>query len=288
MNNAIKLDPSISAYNISEYALTNHENYKANISNNKDEILDKYVILILEYMNFITENVSIKNDMYYKFVFLRGLDTISHVFKFILLYTKNLDLAYYHSQKAFYFYVEFITQITDDQHSFLQLSSRDAILFVYKRTIFEINHDQRKNLQKMHTETVDKIDILQIYINIFKTIVEYLFHNPEYKFSTKNDFVIKYAKYFLSICSKLQIGNLSKTKLDVITLFVKNLLGKDIHILFYFDLILCFIKKISKFTEKTKTKIVDVKKNIYAPELTSMIMSNEEPAQIIKWIFCSN
>lgn len=285
MSNVIKLDPSISTYNISEYALTNPDNYKTNISNNMDEILDKYVILILEYMNFITENVSIKNDMYYKFIFLRGLDTISHVFKFILLYTKNLDLAYYHSQKAFYFYVEFITQITDDQHSFLQLSSKDAILFVYKRTIFEISHEQRKNLQKMPAETTEKIDTLQIHINIFKTVVEYLFHNPEYKFSTKNDFIAKYSKYFLSICIKLQAGNLSKTKLDMVTMFVKSLLGKDIHLLFYFDLILCFIKKVSKFAERNKIKIADVKKNIYAHELSSMILSNEEPSQIIKWVF---
>lgn len=285
MNNLIKLDPSISAHNIGEYSLTNPDNYKTSISNNVNEILEKYIILILEYMNFITENVSIKNDMYYKFVFLRGLDTISHVFKFILLYTKNLDLAYYHSQKAFYFYVEFITQITDDQHSFLQLSSRDAILFVYKRTIFEINYDQRKNLQKIHAETIEKIDILQMYINIFKSIVEYLFHNPEYKFSTKNDFIAKYSKYFLSICAKLQHGNLSKTKLDMVTIFVKSLLGKDMHLLFYFDLILCFIKKVSKFTDKNKIKIADIKKNIYAHELAAMITSNEEPSQIIKWVF---
>jgi len=285
MNNIIKLDPSISAHSINEYSLTNPDNYKITISNNINEILDKYIILILEYMNFITENVSIKNDMYYKFIFLRGVDTISHVFKFILLYTKNLDLAYYHSQKAFYFYVEFITQITDDQHSFLQLSSRDAILFVYKRTIFEINYEQRKNLQKVHAETIEKIDILQIYINIFKAIIEYLFHNSEYRFSAKNDFIAKYSKYFLSICAKLQYGNLSKTKLDTITMFVKSLAGKDIHLFFYFDLILCFIKKISKFTEKNKIKITDIKKNIYTPELSSMIIENEEPSQIIKWVF---
>jgi hypothetical protein len=285
MNNVIKLDPSISTYNVSEYSLTNQDNYKDNISNSIGEIVDKYVILILEYMNFITENVSIKSDMYYKFVFLRGLDTISHVFKFILLYTKNLDLAYYHSQKAFYFYVEFITQITDDQHSFLQLSSRDAILFVYKRTIFEINYEQRKNLQKIHAESVEKINSLQVYTNIFKSVVEYLLHNPEYKFTTKNEFISKYSKYFLSICAKLQAGNLSKTKLDLFTMFIKCLLGKDIHLLFYFDLILCFIKKVSKFTEKNKLKVECVKKNIYSTELSNMIMSNEEPTQIIKWVF---
>jgi len=285
MNNIIKLEPSISTYNGSEYLLTNPENYKINIRNNMNEILEKYMIMILEYMNFIIENISIKNDLYYKFIFLRGLDTISNVFKFILLYTNNLDLTYYHGQKAFYYYVEFITQITDDQNSFLQLNSRDAILFVYKRTIFEISYEQKKNIQKMNTDTMEKIEILQIYAHIFKILVEYLFHNPEYRFSAKKDFIEKYSKYLWNICSKFQTENLSKIKLELVVTFIKIFLDKDVHLLFYFDLITCFIKKISKFTEKNKIKLDDIKKNIYSPELTSMITSNEEPSQIIKWIF---
>jgi hypothetical protein len=284
----IKLDPKLDSntnYNTSEYALTNQDNYKANISNNMNEILDKYVLLLLEYMSFVTENVSIKNEVYYKFILLRGIDTISHVFNFILLYTKNLDLTYYHSQKAFYFYVEFITQITDEQHSFLQLSSRDAVLFVYKRTIFEINSEQRRNLQKISKETTIKIDTLQNYITIFKTIIQYLFHSNEYTFTTKNDFIKKYIKHFLTICSKLNTHTLTKSKLDLLITFINSLADKKTYILFYFDLINCFIKKVCKFNEKTYLSISNIKTKIYADETNSMILSNEEPSQIVKWIF---
>ena len=31
-------------------------------------------------------------------------------------------------------------------HAYLQLNSRDATLFVYKKTIYEINNDHKKNI----------------------------------------------------------------------------------------------------------------------------------------------
>ena len=295
----IKLD-SANSYNISEYALSNPDNYNINISNNVNEILDKYVLLLLEYMSFITENISIKNEIYYKFIFLRGVDTISHVFNFILMYTKNLDLAYYHSQKAFYFYVEFIIQITDDQHSFLQLSSRDAIMFVYKRTIFEIGNDQRKNLHKITKDTTNKIDILQNYMTIFKVIISFLFNNDEYKFDMKHVFIKKQTKYFLSICSKLNTCNFNVSKLGLIITFIKSLNDYPIDISMYFELIQLFIKKNEKSTNEKGTNeksnknnindkniLVDsnVRKNIFMDEVRVMILSNEDPVNIIKLIF---
>ena len=65
-------------------------------------------------------------------------NTLKHIFNTLLLYTKNLNLTVYHCKKAYLFYVEFITQIGDENHSFLQLNSKDAVIFLYKKTIFEI------------------------------------------------------------------------------------------------------------------------------------------------------
>ena len=66
-----------------------------------------------------------------------------HVFRLILLYTFNLDAAYYHANRAVDYYIEFIGQIGDNNHS-LKSNSKDASLFVYKKTIFEISTDSRK------------------------------------------------------------------------------------------------------------------------------------------------
>ena len=83
------------------------------------------------------ENIKLQNQIYLKFIVIRGLETITNVFSIILYYTKNIDLTYFQCQKSFYYYIEFIGQISEEQHSFLQLNSRDAITYVYKKTLVD-------------------------------------------------------------------------------------------------------------------------------------------------------
>lgn len=128
----------------SNYLLYNTSNYKHLIENSVSEILTKFVDIILQYMKLISEKNIIKNKRSYRFIFERGIETLIHVFWMIFYYTKNLELTFYHSQKAYYFYIEFIEQISDDNITFLQLSTQDAILFVYKKTIFDLNNEYKK------------------------------------------------------------------------------------------------------------------------------------------------
>jgi hypothetical protein len=129
---------------MSNNSLQNLDNYRTDFTHNTTEIFVKYVSLITEYLIQCVESIYMRNATYYKYIICKGIDTISHVFKILLLYTRNLDLTYIHCQKSFYYYVEFIGQIGDDNHTFLQLNSKDASLFVYKKTIFEINNEYRK------------------------------------------------------------------------------------------------------------------------------------------------
>ena len=156
----------------SQYTLLNTTNFHTKLTCNMSEILQKYTNLISEYTSFISEKVNIKNKKYYDYIYDRGLDTISHVFSLILFYTKNLDIAYYHSQKAFYFYVEFIEQIIDIQHSFLQLSSRDACIFVYKKTVYEINNEYRKTIDTNTVTKDTRFELLNCYIEIYKILIK--------------------------------------------------------------------------------------------------------------------
>jgi len=131
------------------------------------EIINKYVDLICEYFAFIDEKKNITHKKQYHYLRTRGLDTITHVFIMILFYTKNLELTFFHSQKSFYLYVEFIEQILDVQHTFLHLTSRDASVFVYKKTIYEIIPENRKDELLNDDLQFVKIHLL---INIFKQI----------------------------------------------------------------------------------------------------------------------
>jgi len=137
----------------SQYSLYNSENYNSTISNSIEEIQNIYNMLLAEYGK-------LNQPQSYNFIIGRGIDTISHVFIMMLFYSKNLNMSYYHSQKAFYYYIEFIGQITGDTNC-LQLSSKDAMMFVYKKTIFEIN---QKYVQPMQESDTQKMEQLNKYI----------------------------------------------------------------------------------------------------------------------------
>jgi len=157
-----------------QYSLHNSENYLQSLTHSASEILNKYRLLVIEYLLFIVDTISTcKTNDNCKFIILRGLTTISYVFIFILHSSRNLNMAYYHSQKAFYYYTEFIGQITGDQNVFLQLTSRDAMMFVYKKTIFEIHSDYKKSnvLLSDLTNENEKMDFLDAYVQIIKNLV---------------------------------------------------------------------------------------------------------------------
>tara|TARA_B100000902_G_C27314601_1_gene920478 strand:- start:2891 stop:3706 length:816 start_codon:yes stop_codon:yes gene_type:complete len=117
------------------------DNYKAKLKYSTAEIFVKYKGIIEEYLVQCVESISISNVQYHRYILCKGIETISHVFRILLLHTNNLELTYHHCQKAFYYYVEFIDQIGNETHTFLQLNSKDASLFVYKKTIYEIQNE---------------------------------------------------------------------------------------------------------------------------------------------------
>jgi hypothetical protein len=87
------------------YSLNISENYKKDLECDVSDVTKKYTALIVDYFNFILENIKISNINFEKFIIIRGLDTITNVFLHLLYYTKNIDLTYFHCQKSFYFYV---------------------------------------------------------------------------------------------------------------------------------------------------------------------------------------
>ena len=203
---------SMSSNGDNSYSLSTIENFKKKIDCDVNVVAQKYSDLIIEYFKFIFENINIKNSSFSKFIIIRGLDTITHVFTNILYYTKNIDLTYFHCQKSFYFYVEFVGQISEDEKTFLQLTSRDATTYVYKKTIFEINNEFKKNIESQtnFSETNDKIQMINLYINIYKTML-YKIINSE---NLINNF--KYIDVLNDIFRKLNKIKLKKDNIIVI------------------------------------------------------------------------
>jgi hypothetical protein len=245
--------------NLSKNQIQNIDNYNITFQNTSIDIFTKYMLIINEYLKHFIDNIYIQNPIYYNYILKRGITTINHVFKILLIYTKNLDIVYYNCQKSYIYYIEFIGQIGEDNHTFLQLNSKDASLFVYKKTIFDINNDIRKDYisdiisNKLLHETEE-------FIQIYNYILSKFFEN--YPITT----VIKYVncdlhntmQKIIKLYIDNSITNIS-SKINAILIFSTYFL-KD-NILDYLDI---FIKKIKK---KSNINIIKLKQMLLDEEL---------------------
>jgi hypothetical protein len=219
------------------YSLHNSENYKKELDCEITDVLEKISQLFIDYFKFITENIKLKKSNLSRFIIIRGLDTITNVFNYILLYTKNIDLAYFHCQKAFYFYIEFVGQISEDEKMFLQLSSRDATTYVYKKTIFEINHDIKKNNEEISHHTRVKLNIINVYIDLYKTLLLKIINHDFTNITNLEKIELIYKKLNnLTDISKLKNLN------DIIELLFYRIENSE----YFFDVCILLIKKFIK------------------------------------------
>ena len=250
------------------------------MSNNikkSNEIICKYVTIINEYLKICSDSIIIQNDSYKRFVTKRGILTICNVYKLLLLYTKNFEYTRANTEKACSYYIEFIGQISDDNHAFLELTSKDAALFVYKKTIYEIDNEIRKEL------IIDENEIkiskeLEIFTNIYNNLLFRLLDN----FSIIE--TIKYSNTELQIninkIIKIFVENNDNylfNKLLFIEIFTKNF--NSIDILNYFEIFLRRIKKISeiKDNEINNLEIMLLDKDLY----------KYSPIKFINYIFAN-
>ena len=154
-----------------EYDLQNIENYNKIIIDNEDEIYTRYTNIIIQYLLLGIEKIKNHNANYVKYILIKGVFTISYVFKMLLMYTCNLQLTYHHCQKSYSYYIEFIGQIGDDAVTYLQLNSKDAALFVYKKTIFDISEEVKKKYTEVDVNDKKNKNV-SILMDIYNKVIE--------------------------------------------------------------------------------------------------------------------
>jgi hypothetical protein len=197
-------------------------------------------------MILLSENIYIKNLLYFKFILIRGLETISTIFRLILFFTKNISLAIYHSQKAFYVYIEFIEQISDVQNSFLQLTSRDAVLFVYKKTIFEINNEFKKKIKEENNEKpiFEKMD-KYLYIN--KNLICFYLQHSEFSYENKNTYIRSCCESLKRCNNIIKSVDSSEKIINCLSILLDKISVNDYkNITSLFEIIESFTNKVSK------------------------------------------
>jgi hypothetical protein len=257
-----------------EFILYNTQNYKDNLVYDLFDILNNYLSIVFNYLKYISENKLFINKHNYKYIINKGIATISHIFKFILMYSKNIELTTYYGQKSYYFYIEFIEQISQDNNIFLKLNTNDAILFVYKKTIFEINNDYIKNNYKLTNSEIKLLNLSNLYIDTFNNIFNYhiLYDNKKEFFNNNN--------YINNIYDKIiYILDINKYKYDekfinYLYLLVNKLISNESNLIDFFILLETFIK----YTNNHKL-LNNLEYNIINCDFS------QDPTMIIKKIF---
>ena len=250
-----------------EITIYNMECYNTEIDAETNEVIIKLHELLIKFISFITENIKLKNLRIYKFIIIRGLNTVINVFNHLLLYTKNLNMSCLYSQKAYYYYIEFISQITDNNNIFLQLNSKDAMVYVYKKTIYCIPKEIQVNANKInHSEkTKSFFKIYNLYIDLYKNILIKVINNTNLdneiinrienlfiftELSNYNDITIQHinhiinclsykieeGEYFIDIClliikyiQEIQYVNTTQDMNNIIKKTLNNIMSVDFH-----------------------------------------------------------
>ena len=266
-------------------SLLDTKNYNTELDANICEITESFYRIMNEYLFHITDNILIQNIDYYIFIIIRGLNMLKHIFNVLLLYTKNLNLSIHHCKKAYLFYVEFIGQIGNDNHSYLQLNSKDAILFVYKKTIFDINNEFRKQFELKLNEK-DKFKYIDKLTSIYTEILEFVINNENLKNEKKMSYIMYVQKMSVKVVNKIILSKKNiLEKIDVCEKFIyykKLLKTKD------FKLDECLFFNLSNFfLKKIQTKNI-TKKQIYNKIFDDKFKFNIENMSSLKfnnWLF---
>ncbi len=244
-------------------SILNVDNYnkKLNIED-KNKFLKSYVRVINDYLKHIIDRVyGDYNNDYYVFIITRGLNTLKHIFMNLTTYTKNIDMVVYHSDKSTLYYVEFIEQIGNDNNSYLKLNSKDAALFIYKKTLFDINNEYRKKFTLVDSEkkllsmfeyTIQIINIFLSYVlNCYMdgvTDIERRTDKFKKNIQTKLDKDFKHILKILNICvyDVNDVDNIIKT-LKLFLHFIDLLLTKNLKDVKFFLICELFVKTMTKY-----------------------------------------
>jgi hypothetical protein len=139
----------------------------------KKQIYSLFISILFEYLRSFKTIVNEKSKIYSISVIKKGISMLKNVMNVLFIYTRNINMIHIHLNKSFLYYIEFIEQIGEEGNSFLQLSSKDAVLFVYKKTLFDINTEYKKNM-KYTLEESNIINEILDSMNMFIFISEYV------------------------------------------------------------------------------------------------------------------
>jgi len=216
------------------------------------QIIDKYVGVINEYLELISESKYMNETNNPVSSMYIGMNSLTRVFEYVILKTKNIEKACHYSKKTFYYYLEYMEQINSSTLC-RNLNHIDAVLFVYRKTIFDLYDGEPEDSYNTMTNvivsneesiSIDDIECRSLFTKISKFVNTFFYwENENLTFLERKELCTAYLLPFLQ-----QINGLEKTNryLDFIQKKEKLFIG------LYTKLLKEILESIGK-RKKTKT-----------------------------------
>jgi hypothetical protein len=261
----------------------NDENYEKQINY---EDVNKFIIgfnkIINNFLENSIENININEKNYFNHVIFKGINTLTNVFNFLVLYTKNIEIILNACEKSYLYFIEFIGQIGNDSKGYLQLTVKDATLFVYKKTIFDINNEFKKTFElnyddKIILETINKANKI---INLHRSyLIENIkiINNPE-NFQKIKDINTTFINTLIMLNNDNILNKIEK--FNNILEILENFRLIDIEIVDYIFLCESLLKKIKKNKINVRNTIIKINSSNFKKNL-KILNKNK----FSKWLF---
>jgi len=173
---------------------------------NKQQIIETYYDVLKDCIDKIKSSEIIITSKHSNQSLSVGINAIHRVFEYTLLKTKQLDKAYYQAQQAYHYFIEYIEQV-NQSHIVNGLNHKDAIMFVYKKAIFDIhdgNESEKTNaLMNIMSHSSEQVNINDkewrtLFIRMSKCINTVLcWNNSLYDFKFRLEISDRFFKMYL-------------------------------------------------------------------------------------------
>jgi hypothetical protein len=254
----------------------------------KLQILDTYSKLVNEYFGLLNDSETMKEMNYPISSVYIGINAIHRVFEIVLLKTKSIDKTYHYCQRAYYYYLEYIEQVYR-ANLFHNLNHMDIILFVYKKTIFDMydgnnndNSNTLSNIMTLNNETlsIDEKEWRALLLKITKMInVVYFWENTNITFYERREIS---NNYLFRVLHKIDNVDNSLQYLEVI----QEKMEMDFQI--YDNLLSELLKKLETNRSKTGMDLNDfILTKFYLEEpICREKFENGNMKEFVKWLYC--
>lgn len=151
------------------------DNYKMSFDFYRNDMSNHYIDLVEYYLNHIQETSNVSQHIVYK-----GVDVITNIFITLLVHSKNLSLTLYHCRASIFYFVEYMNQIDKKDEKFLlvNLTLKDAIIYLYRKSIYEIPSEVMKRTFASNDKHLYKT--IHSFVRCFHSVLSHFIMKREY------------------------------------------------------------------------------------------------------------